>query len=67
MKNKTKADFKWILVMQDSHKDDFGFVGYPGKVFSKGIKKFVFKIKDRCFLVRNSGYVKKLTQSYLQK
>lgn len=67
VKNKTKADFKWILDMQDSHKDDFGFVGYPGKMFSKGIKKFVFKIKDRCFLVRNSGYVKKLTQSYLQK
>lgn len=67
VKNKTKDDFKWIMDMQDSHKDDFGFVGYPGKMFSKGIKKFVFKIKDWRFLVSNGGYIKKLTRKISQK
>ena len=62
VKNKTPNDYNWILDMQDSHKDDFGFVGYPGKVFGRGIRKFAFKLKDKIFVSKNKGYIKQLTK-----
>ncbi len=66
VKSKSKADYNWILDMQDCHKDDFGFVGYPGKVFGRGIRRFAFKLKDKIFILKNKGYIKKLTKEFLK-
>lgn len=60
IKNKTKSDYEWILNMQDCHHDDFGYVGYPGRAFARGIRKFVFVQKDRLFVASKKSYVKKL-------
>ena len=60
IKNKSKADYDWLLDMQDSHHDDFGFVGYPGKMFARGLRRFAFKLKDKLFLLKNMCYVRKL-------
>ncbi len=60
VKYKTKADYKWIIDMQDSHHDDFGYVGYPGRAFARWLRKFVFKLKDKLFIFNNSCYIRKL-------
>ena len=67
VKKKTKADYEWILNMQDSHHDDFGYVGYPGRAFARGLRKFVFKLKDKMFILGKSGYVKKIKKSLINK
>ena len=66
VKNKTKTDFNWILDMQDCHHDDFGYVGYPGRAFARGLRKFVFKIKDNIFISQNRYFVHKLRKNYLK-
>jgi len=63
IKYKTKLDYEWILNMQDCHHDDFGYVGYPGKAFARGLRKFVFKLKDKLFILNKSGYAAKLKKS----
>ena len=63
VKNKTKADYQWILDMQDSHHDDFGYVGYPGKAFARWLRKFAFKLKDKIFIFNNKSYIKKLKKN----
>ena len=60
VKNKTKADYNWILDMQDCHHDDFGYVGYPGRAFARGLRKFVFKLKDKIFVLNKKPYINKL-------
>ena len=60
VKNKTKADYNWILDMQDCHHDDFGYVGYPGRAFARGLRKFVFKLKDKIFVCSKKAYINKL-------
>ena len=67
VKNKTKSDFNWILDMQDCHHDDFGYVGYPGKVFARGLRKFVFKLKDNIFISKNRCYVRKHRKVHILK
>lgn len=67
VKNKTKADFEWILNMQDCHHDDFGYVGYPGRAFARGLRKFVFKLKDNIFISKNRCYIRKLKNSLRKK
>ncbi len=64
VKNKSKQDFDWILDMQDCHHDDFGFVGYPGKVFKRGLRKFAFKFKDFFFLLNHKGYGNKFKKQF---
>ncbi|MFQ6752073.1 MAG: hypothetical protein ACLRFL_00710 [Clostridia bacterium] len=66
IRNKSNADYEWILDMQECHHDDFGYVGYPGKAFSRGLKKFAFKIKDKLFICNNKGYVKKLKKNMIK-
>lgn len=63
IKNKSKADYQWILDMQDCHHDDFGYVGYPGRAFARGLRKFVFKLKDKFFLMGKKSYIKKMQKS----
>ena len=46
VKNKTKIDYKWIIDMQDTHHDDFGYVGYPGRAFARWLRKVAFTFKD---------------------
>lgn len=67
IKNKTKTDYKWIIDMQDSHHDDFGYVGYPGRAFARWLRKFAFKVKDKCFVINNRCYIKKLKKNLLKK
>ena len=67
IKNKTKQDKKWILDMQDCHHDDFGYVGYPGRAFKRGLRSFAFNIKDGCFVFGNALYIKKLKKSINKK
>lgn len=67
VKNKTKADYKWIIDMQDSHHDDFGYVGYPGRAFARWLRKMAFKLKDKIFVLTKGLYVKKLKKSLLDK
>ena len=62
IKNKTKSDYDWILDMQDNSHDDFGFVGYTGKIIGRKLRRFSFKIKDKFFVAKNSIYIKKLTK-----
>ena len=49
--------------MQDCHHDDFGYVGYPGKAFARGLRKFVFKLKDKLFIIGKRSYARKLKRS----
>ncbi|MBQ7973450.1 MAG: hypothetical protein IJ295_00640 [Clostridia bacterium] len=67
VKNKTKQDFKWIMDMQDSHHDDFGYVGYPARAFARSLRKLVFTVKDKLFVLRNRGYINKLKKELLKK
>ena len=60
VKNKTKADYDWIIDMQNSHHDDFGYVGYPGRVFAMWLRRVAFKLKDKLFVCKNRCYAKKL-------
>ena len=46
--------------MQDCHHDDFGYVGYPGRAFARGLRKFVFKLKDKIFVCSKKAYINKL-------
>lgn len=63
VKNKTKTDYKWIIDMQDSHHDDFGYVGYPGRAFARWLRKFAFSVKDKMFVCKNRCYIRKLKKS----
>lgn len=63
IKQKTKTDFKWLLEMQDSSHDDFGFVGYPGRVFTRKLRDFVFKLKDKNFVFKHSFFIKRLKKN----
>ncbi len=63
IKNKTKQDKTWILNMQDCHHDDFGYVGYPGRAFKRGLRNFAFTLKDKLFVFNKSCYVKKLKKN----
>ena len=65
VKNKTKTDYKWIIDMQDSHHDDFGYVGYPGRVFARWLRKFAFSFKDKMFICNNRCYARKLRKKLL--
>ena len=65
VKNKSKADFEWILNMQDCHHDDFGYVGYPGKAFARWLRKCVFKLKDNIFISKNASHIRKLKKSLI--
>lgn len=67
VKNKTKQDYKWIIDMQDSHHDDFGYVGYPGRAFARWLRKFAFSVKDKFFVCNNRCYIKKLKKSLFNK
>ncbi len=67
VKYKTKADYKWILDMQDRHHDDFGYVGYPGKAFARFLRKFAFSLKDKIFVLNKSCYIRKLRKSLRNK
>ena len=60
VKNKTKENYDWILDMQNSHHDDFGYVGYPGRVFAMWLRRFAFKFKDKLFVLKNKRYINKL-------
>lgn len=60
VKNKTKENYDWILDMQNCHHDDFGYVGYPGRVFAMWLRRFAFKVKDKMFIFNNKCYIKKL-------
>ena len=63
IKNKSPDDYKWLLDMQDCHHDDFGYVGYPGKAFSRWLRKIAFRLKDKTFTFFKAGYVRKLKKS----
>lgn len=67
VKNKTQEDYEWILNMQDCHHDDFGYVGYPGKAFARGLRKFVFKFKDKIFVINKNLYARKLKKLILKQ
>ncbi len=62
IKNKSGADYDWFIDMQDTSHDDFGIVGCFGRHFSKGLRRFAFRLKDRGFVIRNSLYVRRLVQ-----
>lgn len=62
VKNKTKADYDWIIDMQNSHHDDFGYVGYPGRVFAMWLRRVAFKLKDKLFVCKNRRYANKLVK-----
>jgi hypothetical protein len=67
VKNKTKANYDWILDMQNCHHDDFGYVGYPGRVFAMWLRRVAFKLKDKLFVLRNARYVRKLKKSIISQ
>lgn len=60
VKNKSDKDYTWILDMQDSHHDDFGIVGYSGKMIGRTIRKIAFKLNDFQFIKTKKNYIKKL-------
>lgn len=66
VKNKTKADYQWILDMQDCHHDDFGYVGYPGKAFARWLRKVAFTVKDKMFLLNKSCYARRLKKNVIK-
>ncbi|MGN0798575.1 MAG: hypothetical protein ACI4L7_03340 [Christensenellales bacterium] len=66
IKNKQNKDYKWLLDMEDNHHDDFGYVGYPGKVVARSIRKFAFKLKDKFFVLKNKHYIKKLKKYLIE-
>ena len=63
VKNKSGYDYDWIIDMQDTSHDDFGIVGYFGRLFSKNLRKFFFSLKDRSFVFSNKGYIKRLLKN----
>ena len=63
VKNKSKIDYNWLLNMQDCHHDDFGYVGYPGKAFVRWLRRVVFTIKDKKFVILNKHYINKLRKA----
>ncbi len=63
VKNKSGYDYDWIIDMQDTSHDDFGIVGYFGRLFSKNLRKFFFSLKDKSFVFSNKGYVKRLLKN----
>jgi phosphomannomutase len=67
VKNKTKANYDWILDMQNCHHDDFGYVGYPGRVFAMWLRRVAFKLKDKLFVLRNARYARKLKKSIISQ
>ena len=48
IKNKTNADFKWILDMQDCHHDDFGYV-LPWQSFRPKTQKICLQNQRQLF------------------
>ena len=63
IKYKSDLDFNWIVDMQDSSHDDFGIVGYFGRLFSKKLRNFLFKKQDQMFVLKNKGYINKLKKN----
>lgn len=62
IKRKSKTDYAWLLGMEDNHLDEFGFVGYPGKIVGQGLRRFVGRVRDHMFISRQRRYIKKLQQ-----
>lgn len=60
VKNKNKESYKWFIDMQDNHHDDFGMVGYPGRMFARKLRKLVFVIRDKMFVLKNKSKIRKL-------
>ena len=60
VKNKNKSEYKWLIDMQDNHHDDFGMVGYPGRMFARKLRKLVFVTRDKLFVCKNKNKIRKL-------
>ena len=60
IKRKSKTDYAWLLGMEDNHHDEFGFVGYPGRIIGQGLRRFVGRVRDRLFIFKRRRFIKKL-------
>ena len=60
IKRKSSYDYSWIIDMQNTSHDDFGIVGYFGKLFSKHSRWYSFKLKDKKFVRLHKRYIKDL-------
>ncbi len=66
IKHKSNYDYNWIIDMQDTSHDDFGIVGYFGRLFSKKLRRIVFKMKDKKFVRQNKRYIQNLINEFKQ-
>lgn len=60
IKRKSKFDYAWLLGMEDNHHDEFGFVGYPGRLIGQGLRRSVYRLRDHLFVVNRRHYIMKL-------